>query len=131
MKCEAHGGLRGRNSVLGRGASCFREGGGAGYPVEAHPERACVPEYGGEGIAFTFAFAFSHSQSTVLQNIIIYEKRSHARKTNAFWQSTPRFCVGAVCARLVPRRVRVKADACAAFRMGSLMIPTSLGHSWK
>ena len=47
MKYEAHGGLRKRNGVLERRASCFREGGGAGYPLEAHPERACVPEYGG------------------------------------------------------------------------------------
>ena len=47
MKYEAHGGLRGRNSVLGRRASCLREGGGAGDPLEAHPERACVPGEGG------------------------------------------------------------------------------------
>jgi hypothetical protein len=49
MKYEALGGLRKRNGVLERRASCLREGGGAGYPLEAHPERACVPKYGGAG----------------------------------------------------------------------------------
>ena len=54
MKYEAHGGLRGRNSVLGRRASCVREGGrgagvGVGDPLEARPERACVPGEGGWG----------------------------------------------------------------------------------
>ena len=71
-------------------------GGGAGYPLEAHPERACVPEY-----------SHSHSHSRIHSQpcckIYMYEKRSHARKINVFWRRTPRFCVGAVCARLVVR----------------------------
>ena len=41
------------------------------------------------------------------------------------------FRVRAVMAQRVPRRVWDKAHACAAFRTGSLMIPTTLGHSWK
>ena len=41
------------------------------------------------------------------------------------------FRVRAVMAQRVPRRVWDKAHACAAFRTGSLMIPTTLCHSWK
>ena len=47
----------------------------------------------------------SHSHSRIHSQPCckIYEKRSHARKIDVFWRRTPRFCVGAVCARLVVR----------------------------
>ena len=102
MKYETLGGLRGRNSVPERGTSCLREGGGAGYPLEAHPPsgtRLRTRVWGGGSHSHSHSHSRIHSQPCCK----IYEKRSHARKIDVFWRRTPRFCVGAVCARLVVR----------------------------
>ena len=78
------------------------------------------------------SFTITHSRTHFSANQQVYCKFSAKnQESDAAWVRVSGFCVRAVCAQLVPRRVRVKADACAAFRMGSPMVPTSLGHSWK
>ena len=82
--------------------------------------------------AISQSFTITHSRTHFSANQQIFCKfAAKNRESDAAWVRVSGFCVRAVCAQPVPRRVRVKADACAAFRMGSLMVPTSLGHSWK
>jgi hypothetical protein len=160
MKYETLGGLRGRNGVLGRGASCLREGGGRGTLSRPIRNALAYPGMGGgrgwgmgwglggggrrnmgrgrggvpgsnEG-AISQSFTITHSRTHFSANQQVFCKfAAKNQESDAAWVRVSGFCVRAVCAQPVPRRVRVKADACAAFRMGSLMIPTSLGHSWK
>ena len=82
----------------------------------------------GKDISNLFSFTF-----TVYTCFAINQSKFSAEKqeSDAAPIRASIFRVRAVFAQHVPRRVRVKADACAAFRMGSLMIPTTLGHSWK
>ena len=126
MKYEAHGGLRKRNGVLERRASCFREGGGAGYPLEAHPERACVPEYGGGG---SHSHSHSHSRIHSQPCCKIYEYRHTPEKSmfsgDALLVSAlvPCVCGSWFAMRGGSRRVCAASHACSACRRnaGSLM----------
>ena len=100
MKYEALLEGSARETVFSSGATRASEReGGRGTLSRPIRNALAYPSMGGGSHSHSHSHSRIHSQPCCK----IYEKRSHARKIDVFWRRTPRFCVGAVCARLVVR----------------------------